>query len=164
MWLFLLKKDKRRKKREEMKLKFGHRHQTASVFIIWHKSNSEGTWKPPHKSHQWEFHLDHHWRHCQFGQEEGFSWWMITRVQLQLLVVANEMCECFANDTGHGDIWALVVHFYVWQPCISDITWSTGTGARRPVAGFQRRSHQECAGMDAKVRVLSSRWTLVLSR
>lgn len=39
----------------------------------------------------------------------------------------------FATDTGHGDLWALVVHFYVRQPCVSDIMWSTVSGTRRPV-------------------------------
>lgn len=31
-----------------MKLRFRHKHHIATVFIIWHKSNSEGTGKPPH--------------------------------------------------------------------------------------------------------------------
>lgn len=118
------------------------------MFIIWYKSSPEGTGEPPHKSHRGEFHHDHHPHHG-----EGFCWWTTTRVQLQLLVVANEMCESFTTDTGHGDIWALVVHFYVWQPCISDITQHTGTGTRSPVAGLGRRNHRERADMDAKVRV-----------
>lgn len=42
------------------------------------------------------------------------------------------MTAC-ATDTGHGDIWAFVVRFYVRQPCVSDITWSTGNGSSRPV-------------------------------
>lgn len=39
----------------------------------------------------------------------------------------------FATDTGHGDLWALLVHFYVREPCVSDIVRSTVSGTRRPV-------------------------------
>lgn len=35
---------------------------------------------------------------------------MTISVHLQLLVVANEMRDCLTTDTGHGDIWAFLVH------------------------------------------------------
>lgn len=44
-------------------------------------------------------------------------------------------CErVFVTDTGHGDVWELRVHFYVGQPCVSDIMKGAESGAGHPVA------------------------------
>lgn len=37
----------------------------------------------------------------------------------------------FVTDAGHGDIWELLVHFYVGQPCVSDIMKGAESGAGR---------------------------------
>lgn len=43
-------------------------------------------------------------------------------------------CErVFVTDTGHGDIWELLVHFYVGRPCVSDIMRGAESGTGHPV-------------------------------
>lgn len=49
-------------------------------------------------------------------------------------------CErVFVTDTGHGDIWELLVHFYVGQPCVSDIMKGAESGAGHPVVEGRKR-------------------------
>lgn len=45
----------------------------------------------------------------------------------------------FVTDTGHGDIWALLVHFCVRRPCVSDIMRSAGRATRHPVVAGKSR-------------------------
>lgn len=42
------------------------------------------------------------------------------------------------TDTGHGDVWELLVHFYVGQPCVSDFMKGAESGAGHQVAERKR--------------------------
>ena len=55
------------------------------------------------------------------GRRPSFDEWPL-RIRLQLLVVANEMRDSLATDTGHGDIWAFLVYSFLCSAANASLT------------------------------------------